>query len=59
MTWWAGPVARVGKIRSAYSILVGKPKGIRLFGRPECRWKDTIKMKIMNCMEQSLCQSLR
>jgi hypothetical protein len=28
----------------AYRILVGKPDGKRLLGRPRCRWVDNIKM---------------
>jgi len=35
---WAGHVVRMGKIRSAYKILVGKPEGNRPYGRPRCRW---------------------
>jgi hypothetical protein len=30
---WAGHVARMGKMRNAYSILVGKAEGKRPFGR--------------------------
>jgi hypothetical protein len=35
---WAEPVARVGKKRNAYRILVGKPEGKRPLGRPGRRW---------------------
>jgi hypothetical protein len=28
----------------AFSVLVGKPKGRRPFGRPRHRWEDDIKM---------------
>jgi len=31
---WAGHVARMGEMRNAYSILVGKPEGKRPFVRP-------------------------
>jgi hypothetical protein len=31
---WAGHVARMGEIRTAYKILVGKLGGKRPFGRP-------------------------
>jgi hypothetical protein len=31
---WAGHVSRTGEMRNAYSILVGKPEGKRLLGRP-------------------------
>jgi hypothetical protein len=34
---WAGHVARVGEKRNAYRILVGKPEGRRLLGRPRRR----------------------
>jgi hypothetical protein len=30
--------------RGAYSVLVGKPEGMRLLGRTRCRWEDNIKM---------------
>jgi hypothetical protein len=32
--------------RNAYRILVGKPEGKRLLGRPRRRWVDNIKMKL-------------
>jgi hypothetical protein len=31
---------------NAYRILVGKPEGKRLLGRPRCRWVDNIKMDL-------------
>jgi hypothetical protein len=34
---WAGHVARMGEGRKVYWVLVGKPKGERPLGRPECR----------------------
>jgi hypothetical protein len=34
---WAGHVARMGKKRNAYGILVGKAEGKRSLGRPKCR----------------------
>jgi hypothetical protein len=33
-------------MRTAYKILVGKPEGKRLLGRPRSRWEDNIKMVI-------------
>jgi hypothetical protein len=33
----------MGEKRNAYRILVGKPEGKRLVGRPRCRWEDNIK----------------
>ena len=38
---WAGHVARTG--RGVYRVLVGKPEGKRLLGRPRCRW---VKMNL-------------
>jgi hypothetical protein len=43
---WAGHVARVGEVRGAYNILVGRPEGRRLLGRPKRRWEDNIKMDL-------------
>jgi hypothetical protein len=40
---WAGHVARMGEVRGAYNILVGKPEGRRPLGRPRRRWEDNIK----------------
>jgi len=37
-------IARMGEIRSAYNILVGKPEGKRQPGRPSSKWKDNIRM---------------
>jgi hypothetical protein len=36
-------VARIGEVRNAYKILVGKPEGKRSLGRRRCRWKDNIR----------------
>ena len=35
---WVGHVARMGKKRDVYSILVGKPEGKRPLGGPRRRW---------------------
>jgi hypothetical protein len=43
---WAGHVARIGEKRNAYRLLVGKPEGKRLLGRPRCRWVDTTRMDL-------------
>jgi hypothetical protein len=37
---WAGHVARIGEVRGAYNILVGRPEGRRPLGRPRHRWED-------------------
>jgi hypothetical protein len=52
---WAGHVARMGEVRGAYNILVGRPDG----RRPRCRWEDNIKMdltenKVWGCGLDSL-----
>jgi hypothetical protein len=41
---WAWHVARVGEVRGAYNILIGRSEGRRPLGRPRCRWEDNIKM---------------
>jgi hypothetical protein len=43
---WAGHVARMGKGRDAYRVLVGRPEGKRPLGRPRRRWEDNIKMDL-------------
>jgi hypothetical protein len=40
----AGHVARMGVVRGAYNMLVGRPEGRRPLGRPRRRWEDNIKM---------------
>jgi hypothetical protein len=42
----AGYVARMGKKRNAYGILVGKPEGKRPLGRPKRRWVNNIKIDL-------------
>jgi hypothetical protein len=43
---WAGHVARMGEVRGAYNILVGRPEGRRPLGTPRCRWEDNNKMDL-------------
>jgi len=43
---WAGHVARMGKGRGVYRVLVGKPEGKRPLGRHRRRWEDNIKMDL-------------
>jgi hypothetical protein len=43
---WAKHVAGMGKWRNTYRILVGKPEGRRLLGRPRRRCVDNIKMPL-------------
>ena len=40
---WVGHVARMGKRRGAFRLLVGKPEKRRPLGRPMHRWEDNIK----------------
>jgi hypothetical protein len=41
-----GHVARMGEVRGAYNILVGRPEGRRPLGRHRHRWEDNIKMDL-------------
>jgi hypothetical protein len=43
---WAGHVARMGEVRGAYNILVGRPEGRRPLGIPRRRWEDNIKIDL-------------
>jgi hypothetical protein len=55
---WAGHVARMGEMRNAYTdyyyrlcrLLVGKPEGKRLQGRPRGRWVDNIRMVVVKAL---------
>jgi hypothetical protein len=46
MMRWVGHVARMGKGRGVYRVLVGRLKGKRPLGRPRCRWEDNVKMDL-------------
>jgi len=43
---WVGHVARMGKRRGAYRVLVGQSEGKRPLGRSRRRWEDNIKMDL-------------
>jgi hypothetical protein len=43
---WAGHVALMGEKRNAYRMLIGKPEGKRLLGRPRRTWVDNNKMDL-------------
>ena len=43
---WAGHVARMGKMKGVYRILVGKPEEKRPLGRTRRSWEDNIKMDL-------------
>jgi hypothetical protein len=36
----------MGKMKRAYSVLVGKTERKRPLGRPRCRWEDNIRMHL-------------
>jgi hypothetical protein len=46
MGGWEGHVARIGEKRNDYRLLVGKPEGKSLLGRPRRRWVDNIRMDL-------------
>jgi hypothetical protein len=37
----------MGEKRNVYRLLVGKPEGKRPLGIPRCRWRDNIKMDVL------------
>jgi hypothetical protein len=43
---WAGRVARMGKGRGVYRVLVGRPESKTPLGRLRRRWEDNIKMDL-------------
>jgi len=43
---WEGHVSRIGEMRDAYKIVVGKPERNRLLGRPRRRWRDNIRIYV-------------
>jgi hypothetical protein len=45
-TRWEGHLARMGKGRNVYRVLLGKPQGKRPLGRPKRRWKVGIRMDV-------------
>jgi hypothetical protein len=44
---WAEHVARMGEKKNVYRLLVGKPEGKGLLGRPRRRWIGNIKMDLL------------
>jgi hypothetical protein len=44
---WAEYVARIGDMKNAYEILVGKLEGKRPLGKHERIWEDNIRMDLM------------
>jgi len=50
---WAVHVARVGEMRHAYRILVGKPEVKKPLGRPRRKWDDNVKMDLQEIRSRS------
>jgi hypothetical protein len=44
---WTRHVARMGKTRDTYRLMVGKPERRRPLGRPRHRWLDNITMDLV------------
>jgi hypothetical protein len=40
----------MGEKRNVYRLLVGKPKGRRLLGRPRYRWLNNTRMDLSGAM---------
>jgi hypothetical protein len=40
---WTGHLASTGYRRGAYRVLLGRPDGKRLLGRPRRKWENSIK----------------
>jgi len=43
---WAGHVTRMGEMRNAYGIFIGKPEANRTLGSTRLRWEDDIRMDL-------------
>jgi hypothetical protein len=43
---WAEHMARMGAVRGAYNIFVGRPECRRQLERPRRRWEDNIEMDL-------------
>ena len=43
---WAGHVARMVEVRSAFKILTSTPAGKKPLGRPRRRWEDNFRMDL-------------
>jgi hypothetical protein len=43
---WARHMPCMGEGRGVYRVLVGRPEGRRLLGRPRHRWEDNIKLDL-------------
>lgn len=43
---WASYLARIGYMRNAYKVSVGKPEGKRTFRKPRYRWEYNIEIDV-------------
>jgi hypothetical protein len=43
---WVGHVACMGEGGGFYRVLVGRPEGKRLLGRPRHKWEDNIQVDL-------------
>jgi len=48
----------MGEWRCMHRVLVGKPEGKRPLGRPSIRWKDNIRMDLLEVGEGGDCMEL-
>jgi hypothetical protein len=51
---WTGHLARVGNMRNAYKVLVGKHKGKKLLGIPRRKREDNIRINIREIMSKGV-----
>jgi hypothetical protein len=52
---WARHVARMWDMRCAYKVLMGKPEGKKLLGRPRLRWEDNVKRDLQEVRWGGTC----
>jgi hypothetical protein len=51
---WKRHVARMGKSRNTFKVLVRKYEGKRSLARPRCRWEDNTRMNIKEKVWESV-----
>jgi hypothetical protein len=49
-----GQVAYMGAKRNAYQVLIGRPEGKSLLGRPRHSWEDNIEMNFLKIRWESV-----
>jgi len=50
----AGEAERMGELKNAHKILVGKPAGYRRRGRPSRRWEDNIRLDLKRIVWENM-----